>query len=177
MSRVRPQEPKQYQQNVDGMAKWEPVNERMSEPRLVNFIARCEEYYAAHIANRDSLHRKISLMHRNGAKKLQVISDFAYTFTKFRNLDQKRAHECHAVIEHSTFMPDEFRTEYKQIWTDKAKKSGTGQWSPEMWWYQTHALMVKYRLRKNWVNESVRVDSIALSLSGSSEEVCKTRTF
>lgn len=123
----------------------------------------CCQNHAAQISNQSALQKKLAhIVDSQGASNLQVIADFDYTLTKFRTAANTRSNECHDVIEHSQYMPPQFRSDFKDVWDDQAALRKLGTWTPETWWIRVHALMVQHGLKREWIKLTVQQDEIAV---------------
>lgn len=59
--------------------------------------------------------RKKRRLIEGGARKLQIVTDFDYTMTKFFTEGHKRGASCHCLIEDSGFLNSEYRTQAKAL--------------------------------------------------------------
>ncbi|XP_059494823.1 cytosolic 5'-nucleotidase 3-like isoform X1 [Stegostoma tigrinum] len=110
----------------------------------------------------------ISALCGGGASKLQIITDFDMTLTRFAKNSKKRT-TCYSVINESTLISDECKLKlrdllnfYYPIEIDPSRS--TEEKLPLMieWWTKVHELLVEEKIEKSKLAKTVRESDIEL---------------
>ncbi|XP_006832207.1 PREDICTED: cytosolic 5'-nucleotidase 3A [Chrysochloris asiatica] len=105
---------------------------------------------------------------KGGAAKLQIITDFDMTLSRF-SYQEKRCPTCHNVIENSKLVTDEYRKKFLQL----KEKYYAIEIDPVLtmdekypymveWYTKSHGLLIEQALPKNKIKEIVEESDIML---------------
>ncbi|XP_069777154.1 cytosolic 5'-nucleotidase 3 isoform X3 [Narcine bancroftii] len=121
-----------------------------------------------HIKNPERVEEIICSLIKGGASKLQIITDFDMTLSKFFQ-NGKKCSTCHSVIDNCNLITDEcrkkllqFRNTYYPIEVDPT--ISTEEKNPFMieWWTKAHTLLIEQGIRKDKLAAVVRESDVVL---------------
>uniref|UniRef100_A0AAV2L1U5 5'-nucleotidase n=1 Tax=Knipowitschia caucasica TaxID=637954 RepID=A0AAV2L1U5_KNICA len=105
---------------------------------------------------------------KGGASKLQIITDFDMTLSKFQ-VNGKRCPTCHNIIDYSQLVTDECRQKLVQLKNQYYPIEIDPQLSMEdkfpfmvEWYFKSHSLLVEQRIQKDKLPQAVRDSDAAL---------------
>ncbi|XP_067825436.1 cytosolic 5'-nucleotidase 3-like [Heptranchias perlo] len=121
-----------------------------------------------HIREPERVREIISSLRDGGASKLQVITDFDMTLTRFA-CNGKRSPTCHNIIDDSKLVSEECRRKLKDLLNtyypiEIDPSRSIEEKLPLMieWWTKAHELLVGQRIQKNKLAETVRESNAVL---------------
>lgn len=88
------------------LTKMLTVNDVLQMPALLNSHV--------HMNDKNQVAAKIFEIVRGKHEKLQIITDFDYTLTKYHN-NGSRCHSCHGVIENNSVVPSDFKKKTRSL--------------------------------------------------------------
>ncbi|XP_055512898.1 cytosolic 5'-nucleotidase 3-like isoform X2 [Leucoraja erinacea] len=110
----------------------------------------------------------ISSLRDGGASKLQIVTDFDMTLTRFAH-NGKRIPTCHTIIDNNKLISDECSKKLKDLVNiyypiEIDASRSIEEKLPLMieWWTQTHGLLVQQRIRKDKLAEIVQESGVVL---------------
>ncbi|KAG8442737.1 hypothetical protein GDO86_011513 [Hymenochirus boettgeri] len=123
---------------------------------------------SVHIKDPARVEQIISGLIKGGASKLQVITDFDMTLSKFSH-NGKRCPTCHNIIDNCKLITDESRRKLFQL----KEKYYAIEIDPNLtikekipymveWYTQSHTLLIDQRLQKEKLSEAVRESDVML---------------
>nr|XP_058945910.1 cytosolic 5'-nucleotidase 3-like isoform X2 [Pocillopora verrucosa] len=121
-----------------------------------------------YIRNYVGVREKLKKLYEGGPEKLQIISDFDKTLTKFV-INGEKGCTVYGVIESSKQFPESYREKAKQL----KEKYMPIEFSPDLssdekephmieWWTKSHGLLTELGLKKNDISQMVEEAPIAL---------------
>lgn len=121
-----------------------------------------------YIRNYVGVREKLKKLYDGGPEKLQIISDFDKTLTKFV-INGEKGCTVYGVIESSKQFPESYREKAKQL----KEKYMPIEFSPDLssaekephmieWWTKSHGLLTELGLKKNDISQMVEEAPIAL---------------
>jgi len=138
--------------------------------KITRIIETIEELQRSTVKMRDPnlIEEKICHLIKGGQAKLQVISDFDFTLTRFQ-LNGKRCHSCHAAIETNNRLPASYRKKAKAF----AEKYYPIEIDPHLsidqkvplmveWWSCCHAALCETHLKQSDLCTIISESSIFL---------------
>ncbi|KAE8597239.1 hypothetical protein XENTR_v10016399 [Xenopus tropicalis] len=123
---------------------------------------------SVHIKDPERVEEIICGLVKGGASKLQVITDFDMTLSKFSH-NGKRCPTCHNIIDNCKLITDECRKKLFQL----KEKYYAIEIDPDLsikekypymveWYTKSHTLLIDQRLQKNKLAEAVRDSDVKL---------------
>ncbi|NP_001088032.1 5'-nucleotidase, cytosolic IIIA [Xenopus laevis] len=123
---------------------------------------------SVHIKDPERVEELICRLIKGGASKLQVITDFDMTLSKFSH-NGKRCPTCHNIIDNSKLITDECRKKLFQL----KEKYYAIEIDPDLtmkekypymveWYMKSHTLLIDQRLQKDKLAEAVRESDVKL---------------
>ncbi|XP_027049962.1 cytosolic 5'-nucleotidase 3-like isoform X2 [Pocillopora damicornis] len=121
-----------------------------------------------YIRNYVGVREKLKKLYEGGPEKLQIISDFDKTLTKFV-INGEKGCTVYGVIESSKQFPESYREKAKQL----KEKYMPIEFSPDLssaekkphmieWWTKSHGLLTELGLKKNDISQMVEEAPVAL---------------
>ncbi|XP_062518636.1 7-methylguanosine phosphate-specific 5'-nucleotidase-like [Corticium candelabrum] len=121
-----------------------------------------------YVRDPDDLQRKLGRMAADGASKLQVISDFDMTLTKFW-INNQRGMTTHAILETSELLPVSFREKmtalkkkYYPIEISSTMEVKDKIHYMEAWWCQGHDALVSCNIHRSIIGKMVEQSNTTL---------------
>ncbi|XP_069777153.1 cytosolic 5'-nucleotidase 3 isoform X2 [Narcine bancroftii] len=146
---------------------WERFANLAWSPRMVVEMPEFQKK-TVHIKNPERVEEIICSLIKGGASKLQIITDFDMTLSKFFQ-NGKKCSTCHSVIDNCNLITDEcrkkllqFRNTYYPIEVDPT--ISTEEKNPFMieWWTKAHTLLIEQGIRKDKLAAVVRESDVVL---------------
>ncbi|XP_020614946.1 cytosolic 5'-nucleotidase 3-like isoform X1 [Orbicella faveolata] len=147
---------------VQGRQKARKIKEAVDE--MIKNIDKPNVYM------RDSVHvrEKLKVLYEGGSEKLQVISDFDKTLTKF-NINGEKGCTVYGVIESCKLFPESYREKAKELKEKYMPIEFSGDISsdeklPHMieWWTKGNELITELKLQQTQIPDIVKDAHIAL---------------
>jgi cytosolic 5'-nucleotidase 3 len=98
-----------------------PIESNLLTPALASpsvFIHRSKKNNSQTLfltKHQEDVQRKISRMTEDGPAKLQIVSDFDFTLTKFLRKSYGRSFSCHKVLEECGFLSEDYHKQAKKL--------------------------------------------------------------
>lgn len=135
--------------------------------RIIEMMPQFEKS-TVHMKDPERVEHIICGLIKGGAPKLQIITDFDMTLSKFQ-VNGKRCPTCHNIIDYSQMVTDECRQKLVQLKNQYYPIEIDPQLSMEEkypfmveWYFKSHSLLVEQRLQKDQLSEAVRESDAAL---------------
>lgn len=135
--------------------------------RIIEMMPQFEKS-TVHMKNPERVEQIICGLIKGGATKLQIITDFDMTLSKF-TVNGKRCPTCHNIIDYSKMVTDDCRQKLVQLKNQYYPIEIDPQLSMEEkfpfmveWYFKSHSLLVEQRLQRDKLSEAVRESDAAL---------------
>ncbi|KAJ0066381.1 hypothetical protein NL108_011748 [Boleophthalmus pectinirostris] len=135
--------------------------------RIIEMMPQFEKS-TVHMKDPERVEQIICGLIKGGANKLQIITDFDMTLSKFQ-VNGKRCPTCHNIIDYSKLVTDECRQKLVQLKNQYYPIEIDPQLTMEEkypfmveWYFKSHSLLVEQRLQKDKLPEAVRDSDAAL---------------
>ncbi|KAK8805420.1 hypothetical protein WA158_002076 [Blastocystis sp. Blastoise] len=104
----------------------------------------------------------------DGKQKLQILSDFDYTLTKYKTENQSRNFTSHSIIDSSPFLPiqtrnkaREYRDTYHKYELNSSISDELSEIYMNQWWSSTHKLLIENRTSKELIETIAKTTNIS----------------